>query len=349
MPRLSPRLIRHAHNANPLLKLLLPVCRDLESARNELRWLQDHAVGLAARSRNAPQTWQTRLQVMVRQRATGKPLQYILGTEYFGDLEIVCRPGVLIPRQDTAASVAHLAHLLQSNDCLPNRLRVLDLCTGSGCIPLLLEHLFSQSGDPPDLQLLGVDVSKRCLDLAEENKARCQARHAEFAQADVLATGDVSPQGQPLPALLKSRASPNWDILISNPPYISSHDFRKTTARSVRKFEPKLALVPPAGVSEIPDDGDLFYPRLLDVADHVHSKVVLFEVADLSQALRVASMAKKKGSWDGVEIWKDEPGAKDDSMVQLEQVVSGLKVLGRGNGRSVVCWRDQGARWLGRT
>ncbi|KAK7607914.1 S-adenosyl-L-methionine-dependent methyltransferase [Phyllosticta paracitricarpa] len=346
MPRLSPRLLRHAHNAHPLLRLLLPVCRDLDSARNELRWLQDHAQTLAARSPN-PEKWETRLQVMVRQRATGKPLQYILGTEYFGDLEIVCRPGVLIPRQDTAASVAYLARLLQSSDSLPSQLRVLDLCTGTGCIPLLLDHLLSHSHDPPELQLLGVDVSKKCVDLAEENKARCQARYTEFAQADVLAAKG-SPQAPSLLALLQSRASPRWDILTSNPPYISSHAFVHTTARSVRNFEPKLALVPPAGVSEIPGDGDLFYPRLLDAADHVQSQVALFEVADLSQALRVASLIRDKGSWEGVEIWRDEPGAKDESFVHIEHTFYNVRILGRGNGRSVVCWRNQGATWLGR-
>ncbi|KAK8160297.1 S-adenosyl-L-methionine-dependent methyltransferase [Phyllosticta citrichinensis] len=345
MPRLSPGLLRYAHNSNPLLRLLLPVCRNVESARNELRWLQDHAQRLAPPSPSS-QTWQTRLQVMVRQRVTGKPLQYILGTEYFGDLEIVCRSGVLIPRQDTAASVAHLAQLLQSSDSLPSRLRVLDLCTGTGCIPLLLDHLLSHSRDPPELQLLGVDVSQKCVDLSEENKARCQARYTEFARADVIAGG--SSQAPSLLALLQDRASPQWDVLTSNPPYISSHAFVHTTARSVRKFEPKLALVPPAGISEIPEDGDLFYPRLLDVADLVQSQVALFEVADLCQALRVASLARDKGSWEGVEIWRDEPGAKDDAFARMEQTIDDVKILGRGNGRSVVCWRDQGATWLGR-
>ena len=88
MPRLPNSLIREAYKQNPLLVPILKSCRDLESARNELRWLTEH-VGSAKSSE---------LAQLARQRGRGVPLQYILGSEWFGDLEIKCRPGVLIPR-----------------------------------------------------------------------------------------------------------------------------------------------------------------------------------------------------------------------------------------------------------
>ena len=88
MPRLSPSLLRRARLISPYLAALLPACRDLPSAAAELRWIREHAVGgpagLAAR--------------LVRRRARGEPLQYVLGTQPFGRLELACRPGVLIPR-----------------------------------------------------------------------------------------------------------------------------------------------------------------------------------------------------------------------------------------------------------
>ena len=96
MPRIHPRVFRAAHALHPHLAKLLPVCRDLRSAQNELRWLQEHAGGsILNRKATNPQE---SLSSLVYRRARGEPLQYILGTEFFGDLEIKCRPGVLIPR-----------------------------------------------------------------------------------------------------------------------------------------------------------------------------------------------------------------------------------------------------------
>lgn len=92
MPRLSPRALYSASRLHPLLPLLLPQCRSLDLARNELRWLRDRVL-----SARAP-GWRRRLWSMCRLRSRGMPLQYILGDQPFGDLEILCRQGVLIPR-----------------------------------------------------------------------------------------------------------------------------------------------------------------------------------------------------------------------------------------------------------
>lgn len=98
MPRIPYSLFLRAHRIDPLLPPLLRECRDLCSARNELRWLTEYA-----RSRDTGSEswgWKQRLQLLVRQRAAGKPLQYILGDQPFGDLTILCKEGVLIPRLD---------------------------------------------------------------------------------------------------------------------------------------------------------------------------------------------------------------------------------------------------------
>jgi methylase of polypeptide subunit release factors len=247
----------------------------------------------------------------------------------------------------------------------------LDLCTGTGCIPLLFHHeLFNQPDFEPNIgHISGIDISDHALRLAEENKTRCvqgvQSRQSsslsilrdmQFLQADILA--EHSNPSSVMSRLEKAREASttdhNYDILISNPPYISTSAFRRTTSASVRKYEPKLALVPPIPQSPIDqvaeDDGDLFYPKLFELATILDTKVVLFEVADMEQAVRVAGLAGD--DWEVVEIWRDDPGA-DGGEADFADVGEGkarrrVGVRGVGNGRSVVAYRGDGLSWLGR-
>ncbi|KAF2744554.1 S-adenosyl-L-methionine-dependent methyltransferase [Sporormia fimetaria CBS 119925] len=351
MPRLSTSLLRNAKAIDPLLPSLLRPCRTLQAAQNELRWLREHVLG-DHRTRNHTAAHQASiLRRLVRDRASGKPLQYILGTEFFGDLEIACRPGVLIPRQETAASITHLTHLLLTCGALPRSLRVLDLCTGTGCIPLLFRHELLSARNDTRLQLLGIDISPSALALAKHNAQRLtnDTPHIsiEFLRSNILSTAPPDS----LAHTLTTHSQPTtWEILISNPPYISPSAFWKSTTRSVRGFEPKLALVPPAlkpGIGDT-EQGDVFYSRLLAVAEEVGARVVLVEVADLEQAGRVARIVKKKNVWDGVEIWRDWPDGHEEEQGGGDEERLGCKILGSGNGRSVVFWREEGRAWLGK-
>ncbi|EKG16017.1 DNA methylase N-6 adenine-specific conserved site [Macrophomina phaseolina MS6] len=146
--------------------------------------------------------------------------------------------------------------------------------------------------------------------------------------------------------MLRAKGQLHWDILISNPPYISPRAFVHTTTRSVRNFEPKLALVPPVSDTRPDSCGDVFYPKLLDIADCVLAKLVLFEVADMDQALRVARLAQDRGAWQGIEIWRDEPAAQESPAPSTAVHLDGIRILGRGDGRSVVCWRAEASQWL---
>jgi hypothetical protein len=98
-------------------------------------------------------------------------------------------------------------------------------------------------------------------------------------------------------------------------------------------------------VGEI-EPGDEFYPRLLDIAQDVEAKVLLFEVADLDQALRVARMARHRQIFDGIEIWRDQPDepAKGRSQAHPQE----FPITGTGNARSVLCWRGAATLWLGK-
>ncbi|KAK5694436.1 hypothetical protein LTR17_024812 [Elasticomyces elasticus] len=253
----------------------------------------------------------------VRRRAHGEPLQYILGSTYFGNLKIKCRPGVLIPRQ--------------------------------------------RKGGSTMLDVVGLDISKTALQLAVENLAtqvrlqqatctdngtrRESLEHLKFLQADVMKKEDASSVVKALKQHTGLPLAPKCDVLISNPPYISAKAFNTTTARSVKQFEPKLALVPRLSDSTgFRHDGDVFYPRIVALADELQAKVMLLEVADIEQASRVAAIVSKS-HWDGIEIWRDEPATSTLTTTTIGS--STVNVRGDGHGRSVFASRGTATTWLG--
>jgi methylase of polypeptide subunit release factors len=144
------------------------------------------------------------------------------------------------------------------------------------------------------------------------------------------------------------------DIWISNPPYISPEDYIKTTSQSVRDFEPRTALVPPEtsttrrGIApRTGNEGDWFYQDILGQAMEMRAKVVLFEVADMDQAKRVAQYAVQQRHWHIFEIWRDAPTSKAP-MEYLPYDDKVISIQGAGEGRSVlICTRD-GAELVGR-
>jgi hypothetical protein len=202
---------------------------------------------------------------------------------------------------------------------------------------------------------LGVDIADEALELARynaqklgQNRADEQGGQLELLQADILLDPFADLYRGPLPlkvALNRHGYSPFWDILISNPPYISPAGYWKTTTRSVRGYEPKLALVPPpAARRSDTQQGDSFYPRLLQIARDVEAKIVLLEVADLEQAHRVVRFARALDIFDGMEIWREDPFASSDASTAED----GVPLVGKGNARSVLCWRGAGSSWLGK-
>lgn len=149
----------------------------------------------------------------------GEPLAYILGKSSFCGLELTVTPDVLIPRDDTMA-VVELA--LEQRFALPKAPRILDLCTGSGCIGLALASQLK------DARVTLADISPKALKIAKKNAADLRLTgRVSCLQADAL---------QPA-----SRFLGQFDLLISNPPYVTGPEM-ETLQRSVRDYEPHLAL-----------------------------------------------------------------------------------------------------------
>lgn len=276
MPRLPPHLLRRANSLSLDLAALLPACRNLASASNELRWLKEHVW------KSVIQDKQRHLSELCLRRGRGVPLQYVLGSQPFGALDILCKPGVLIPRSETEAYTYRLIDLVKSGSLLgPNsgKLSILDFCTGTGCIPLALFSAFQPY--VPLLSVHGVDVSPKALQLARRNLAHnvksgsmqksTQGQSLCFKKVDVFSDADIQ--------ALVDKCS-GLDLMISNPPYISQDTWdhgRGDMGYSVRKYEPKLALVPQNHLPLVPDGlkhEDVFYHRLLDIAQRLKPRAL---------------------------------------------------------------------------
>ncbi|KAL4998979.1 S-adenosyl-L-methionine-dependent methyltransferase [Aspergillus recurvatus] len=323
MPRLTTWAILEAYKHNPLLPLLLRECRTLSSAVNELRWLRERAqraVSLKPMNgrdggKQAFFGWRRLLKSMCLERSRGVPLQYILGDQPFGELDIKCTKGVLIPRHETEAITFHTAKLIQDRMSCVGRngaapLRILDLCTGTGCISLLLHALLSPHFQR--LSIVGVDISAAAIRVAKENVERNVRLKSlsERALTDVnFRYGNVlefsSSRLSRLDDLfdrttgLSAPSGPHCDVLISNPPYVSVKEYHDgTTSRSVRMFEPKLALVPPESThlsmvgSRHVQREDIFYYHIACLVTLFQVKMAVFECGCRSQAMRVATICE---------------------------------------------------------
>ncbi|OAR02337.1 hypothetical protein LLEC1_06597 [Akanthomyces lecanii] len=344
MPRTPPWLFRQARRHSPHAATLFLACKSLPLALNELRWIREY-VDLISTN---PAQREQRLRALCRQRGQGVPLQYVLKSQPFGPLDLKCKPGVLIPRPETEAYTYHLANevkRLGRRDGL-QELRVLDFCTGTGCIPLLLFFLLQRSFK--SLQVHGVDISAEAVSLARENVAmNVRTGHLnivpgqkqlEVTQGDLFSDSETA-----------KLVSTDWDILTANPPYISLdvwNSGRGQMGHSVRKFEPALALVPGAHLEPPPgwQSSDVFYARLLDVANRVKPKLLLLEIGDEPQALRVVGnyLNHQLASHSTAELWRDTPDVPGEPHCHQARFVShdgqkrSVPIKGSGNIRSVV-------------
>jgi len=152
------------------------------------------------------------LRPLVKRRAEGEPLEYLLGTTTFAGHRIIVSPDVLIPRPETEILLEETLKLID-----PAGLPVLDVGTGSGILPLSLAKKF------PELEIFAVDVSPKALAMAQKNGA--DVGKISFLESDLMEN----------PAL-----PPRFQMILANLPYIPSGALA-TLQREVR-HEPKLAL-----------------------------------------------------------------------------------------------------------
>ena len=199
----------------------------------------------------------------IRQRAEHIPLQQLTGEQGFMGLTFNVNEHVLIPRQDTEILVEEVLKELHDG------MRVLDMCTGSGCILLSLLHYSN------DCEGLGVDLSAEALEVAGRNVLKVltpeKAEHAHFLQSDLF-----------------EKVEGKFEIIVSNPPYIASAEVEKLIPE-VRDHEPRMAL-------DGTEDGLYFYRRIIEEAGKylVSSGMLFFEIG-YDQGQAVSELMRTEG------------------------------------------------------
>ena len=221
----------------------------------------------------------------IGKRAGRIPLQQLTGEQDFMGLTFTVNENVLIPRQDTEILVEEVLKELHDG------MRILDMCTGSGCILLSLLHYSN------DCEGLGVDLSAEALEVAGRNVLKVltpeKAEHAYFLQSDLF-----------------EKVEGKFEIIVSNPPYIASAEVDRLMPE-VRDHEPRMAL-------DGTEDGLYFYRRIIEEAGkHLVSSGMLFFEIGYDQGQAVSELMRTEGYCD-VQVVQDYAG--------LDRVVFGTYV-----------------------
>lgn len=160
------------------------------------------------------------LRKYLKDLALGKPVQQIVGQAYFWDSFFKVNEHTLIPRPETEELVLWIQKTINANRTQAE-LSFVDIGTGTGCIPITLQKMFPKS------KVMAIDIAPEALAVAIENNA-LHNTHVQFEMQDILAPHAGFMQAQ-------------WDIIISNPPYIME-DEKTAMHQNVLDFEPHLAL-----------------------------------------------------------------------------------------------------------
>ncbi|WFD43103.1 hypothetical protein MPSI1_001756 [Malassezia psittaci] len=224
---------------------------------------------------------------MTKRVANGEPLAYVIGHQPFGSISLEVRAPVLIPRPETEEWVMRLAEQVNaalSIDGPP--FRILDLCTGSGCIALLLADQLKNTRR--SCRITALDCDPTAIELSNANVRRTSLP-VDIVQADMFSDSDMAKYH-------------NYDLVTCNPPYISSRDY-SLLPRSVLAYESRNALV-----GQTTNDGLDYYRRLAELVNghllrqsNIRPRLVM-EVGT-GQSLEVLSLFKIPG-----KVWYDFAG-----------------------------------------
>ena len=210
------------------------------------------------------------------------PVQYITGTAWFYNVNFEVNHSVLIPRSETEELVLEAINFLKN---IKDK-RVLDIGTGSGCIPISIKK------NIPNALVTGIDVSKDALAVAKKN-ASANAVEINFFEFDFLEEKNYT-------------QLPYYDLIISNPPYVPEKE-KDILNKNVVDFEPHLALF-------VPDNDHLiFYRKIVIFAENhleINGRILLEIHEDFADETAALFLAKKYI----VEIKKDMQG-KDRMLV----------------------------------
>ena len=263
----------------------------VENAGNEARFLLEDALGISDaqlvtgyRDYACEACVETAL-AWAKRRASGEPLQYILGHTDFMGLDVRVAPGVLIPRPETEGLCELLTEEAKRRAAPGGNwpCRVLDLCTGSGCIAAWAGHAFAKAS------VTATDLSEDALAIAREN---CAA-HEAFPGQVTLRQGDLF---EALP-----QDGEAFDVILSNPPYIPSAAVDGLDPE-VRGHEPRLAL------DGGPEGMDLVARIIEEAPAHLAPGGLLLMEIDETQETLVREAFAASGAYVAFDVRRDLAG-----------------------------------------
>lgn len=274
-----------------MYKRLIKPCGSIAQARREFGWMMEE---LISRDKGANPNFNelspkqlVKLNYWIESRISNKPLQYILGNTSFLGLKLLLRPPVLIPRWETEEWTADLIKSITTES------KVLDICSGSGCISLALASAY------PHMEIDGIDISKAAILLSRlNNRNLVKNDNLKYHLLDVFDERFAN---------FKS-----YDLVVSNPPYVP---VGSVLDKSVIDWEDPRALF-------VEDDGTKFYEYIAN-SDHLYhysssfglqekgkyskGSRLVFEIGE-DQASKVKDILLKAG-FINIEIKKDLAGS----------------------------------------
>lgn len=258
---------------------------EIEDAKLDAWLLLEHVSGISRswyfvhEDEEISQECIEKYQILIEQRRKHIPLQQLTKEAYFYGMKFFVNENVLIPRQDTEVLVEQVLKLSKGKE----NLKLLDMCTGSGCILLtLLANLKKASGT-------GVDLSEKALEVAQKN-SRELGIEASWVQSNLF-----------------DNVSGSYDIIVSNPPYIETSVI-EGLMDEVKLYEPRMAL-------DGTEDGLFFYREITAQAEKYlnNQGILAFEIG-YNQGKAVSELMKENGYRD-VQVLQDLAG--------LDRVVTG--------------------------
>jgi release factor glutamine methyltransferase len=209
----------NTHEAISYIQSQLNVSFDERETKNLSRIILEDGFGLSFPFKDESIDTD-RLQMIVKEVLNGTPIQYILGTAHFYGFDLKVNEHVLIPRPETEELLYYTFEYFETTS-VP--LKILDIGTGSGCIPLVLKSKF------PNASITAVDLSSSALGVAKYNIENQGFKGVEFVALDFLNRD------------LWEGLGDQWDLIISNPPYIPRSE-EHLMSESTKKYEPHMAL-----------------------------------------------------------------------------------------------------------
>jgi release factor glutamine methyltransferase len=258
--------------------------KDIDSPRLSAEWLLCYVLGLkrielyTQFGKIVGQEQLSQLHELVKRAGAHEPIAYITGKKEFYSLEFEITKDCLIPRPETELLVERAIEFLRTRS---GEQFACDLCTGSGCVAVAIARNFA------NCRIVATDISDSALAVAEKNVAK----HGLMNRIKLL-------QGDLFEPIISGLGPAKFDLIVSNPPYVSEPEYEKLAA-NVKDFEPKSALT--AGL----DGLDIIKKIIADANQHLKPTGTLILEIGNEQGPALRDILETAGYFDNVKIEKD--------------------------------------------